>query len=202
MDSSYSTSSPPSATDDDLYITVQGLKGRQSVRATFRLPEQSIKLLGIMARQLGLKQKSLFDQLIEDSETLSKLAVGIQDSPDKHREHRRQKTFVLSKRSLEILDQVARQHNISRDLLVEITIARLVPIMNAEQHKHGLRMDLLREMDVYRDGIHRLLEKTKKKLGPEDPATQLLEKIIAVYEESVEELEEIVENGQEMEEYG
>ncbi|RPI51694.1 MAG: hypothetical protein EHM49_06780, partial [Deltaproteobacteria bacterium] len=51
-----------------LTITAMGLRGKQSVRATFRLPDHIIKLLGMVASQLGLKQKSLFDQLVEDKE--------------------------------------------------------------------------------------------------------------------------------------
>lgn len=47
-----------------LIITSQGLRGKQSVRATFKLPEHIIKLLGGVATQLGVKQKSLFDQLV------------------------------------------------------------------------------------------------------------------------------------------
>ena len=51
-------------------LTVDDLKGKQSVRATFRLPQQVIELLTLIAGQLGIKQKSLFDQLIEDSAVL------------------------------------------------------------------------------------------------------------------------------------
>ena len=50
------------------------LRGRQSVRATFRLPSQVIALLSVAASQLGLKQKSLFDQLVEDRAVLEQVA--------------------------------------------------------------------------------------------------------------------------------
>ena len=52
------------------------LRGRQSVRATFRLPPPIIELLSIAANQLGIKQKSLFDQLVEDREVLEQVAAG------------------------------------------------------------------------------------------------------------------------------
>jgi len=39
------------------------LRGRQSVRATFRLSERAIDALSIVSVHLGIKQKSLFDHL-------------------------------------------------------------------------------------------------------------------------------------------
>ena len=51
-------------------LTSTILKKKQSVRATFRLPDEIINLLSVVASQLGLKQKSLLDQLVEDKELL------------------------------------------------------------------------------------------------------------------------------------
>ncbi|MFO7496112.1 MAG: hypothetical protein R6X05_10835, partial [Desulfobacterales bacterium] len=39
------------------------LRGRQSVRATFKLTESCINAIHIVAAHMGIKQKSLFDQL-------------------------------------------------------------------------------------------------------------------------------------------
>ena len=50
------------------------LRGRQSVRATFRLSTKAIDALSVVAVQLGIKQKSLFDHLIEDLTVLEKIA--------------------------------------------------------------------------------------------------------------------------------
>ena len=63
-----------------LFISAQGLKGRQSVRATFKLPEYTINLLGIVASQLGIKQKSLFDQLVDDKVVLTEVAEQARDT--------------------------------------------------------------------------------------------------------------------------
>jgi len=60
-------------------LTVGDLKKKQSVRATFKLPQQSIALLSMVARQLGVKQKSLFDQLLDEQVALTKL---VRDSTD------------------------------------------------------------------------------------------------------------------------
>ena len=51
------------------------LRGRQSVRATFKLTEGCIDAISIVAAHLGIKQKSLFDHLVEDNSSLSSIAV-------------------------------------------------------------------------------------------------------------------------------
>ena len=50
------------------------LKGRQSVRATFRLSERAIDAISIVAVHLGIKQKSLFDHLMEDISSMNLIA--------------------------------------------------------------------------------------------------------------------------------
>ena len=53
------------------------LKERQSTRATFRLSEGCIDAISIVATQMGIKQKSLFDHLAEDMESLKSIAEEI-----------------------------------------------------------------------------------------------------------------------------
>ncbi|MGD2038924.1 MAG: hypothetical protein PVH28_13610, partial [Desulfobacterales bacterium] len=106
----------PSSTD---------LRGRQSVRATFKLSARSIDVLSIVATQLGIKQKSLFDHLIEDVQSLNAIANEIEDDVFEALE-RVQKTFVISRRTLTCLDQTSRQFNAPRDALVEYSIQRLL----------------------------------------------------------------------------
>lgn len=109
-----------------------------------------IKLLGMVASQLGLKQKSIFDQLVEDEEILIKVAEGASGKVSAAEEHR-QKTYVLSRRSLEVLDNVARQQNIPRDVLVEVSIKRLLPVMSNEQEKHRKRKLIYGEIRTFLD---------------------------------------------------
>jgi hypothetical protein len=49
------------------------LRGRQSVRATFRLSEDCIDAISILSAQLGIKQKSVFDHLMEDVQILKNM---------------------------------------------------------------------------------------------------------------------------------
>ena len=48
------------------------LRGKQSIRATFKLSEKSIEIISVVASRLGIKQKSLFDHLIDDMNKLTK----------------------------------------------------------------------------------------------------------------------------------
>jgi hypothetical protein len=46
------------------------LLGKKSVKATFRLRSEVISILSILSTQLGIKQKSLFDYMMEDENAL------------------------------------------------------------------------------------------------------------------------------------
>ena len=85
----------------------EDLRGRQSVRATFKLSSRAIEALSIVAVHLGIKQKSLFDHLIEDVQTLNTIAQEIE--ADHFRTMGRvQKTFVISRRTLVCLDEISK----------------------------------------------------------------------------------------------
>jgi hypothetical protein len=133
-------------------LSLKGLQGRQSVRATFQLPENAIELLGLVAAQFGVKQKSLLDQLVEDVTVLARM-VGEDEQvvSGRQRHDRRRKTFVLNKRTLDALDNAARETSLPRDLLLELSIARLQPIVEAERDKFHKRVELLGQMQTLLD---------------------------------------------------
>ena len=182
-------------------LNADALRGRQSVRATFRLPTEMVSLLSIAASHLGLKQKSLFDQLVENRQVLEQVAAsaeGYQPSADR----RQQKTYVLSRNSLAALDLVARTHGLARDLLVEISISRLLPVLSAEQERQQNRKVMLVELEEYWQEGRVLLARTGERLGSEDPATRQLAALVGQCERVVRELRDQVERGRAMEDYG
>lgn len=181
-----------------LFLSAKGLQGKQSVRATFRLPEHIINLLGVVASQLGIKQKSLFDQLIEDETILTKVAEQSQDGVQE-REKRRQKTYVLSRRSLHVLDTVARQQKIPRDVLVQISVERLLPVIDAEQEKHEKRKRIYKDLQEYLRQGQELLHKTEHMLGKDDQASVRLRKIVQACEANAAELAAVIESGRAIE---
>lgn len=149
------------------------LRGRQSVRATFKLSARAIEALSIVAVHLGIKQKSLFDHLIEDVQTLNVIAKEVEADGFKSLS-RVQKTFVISRRTLASLDEISRQFRAPRDALVEYSIQRLLPVIQREREKHRRRKVLLVEIDRHFQQGVRLLERSVSELGEDDPVAARL----------------------------
>lgn len=150
------------------------LRGRQSVRATFRLSERAIEVLSIVSAHLGIKQKSLFDHLIEDTESLNTLAQKIQTELTLG-QNRIQKTYVLSRKTLSNLDKVSKIFETPRDALVEHSIQRLLPLIARERDRHRIRKDILKDFSQYVDQGRKLLQKSKEALGEDDPVSDKIE---------------------------
>ena len=150
------------------------LRGRQSVRATFKLTENAINTMSIVAAHLGIKQKSLFDHLIEDTRSLGLIASGLQ--PDRFSRLKRiQKTYVISRKTLCCLDDASKDLDASRDALVEYSIQRLLPLIEEERERHRKRREILDEMTEYLEQGEGLLGKSQKLLGEDDPVHERIE---------------------------
>jgi hypothetical protein len=176
------------------------LRGRQSVRATFKLSEGCIEAISIVAAHLGIKQKSLFDHLAEDAPSLRSIAREIQDVKlDK--QGRIQKTYVISRRSLSSLENVSKNFNASRDALVEFSVQRLLPIIAKERKKHEKRKQMLGEIGNHFEEGSVLLNKLKGSLDTEDPIFQKFESVMAVYENAYHYMASFVEKGKIIEEF-
>lgn len=185
---------------DNPEISFDELKKKQSVRATFKISQESIDLLGVIAGQLGIKQKSLLDQLMEDTSLLAKLAEEADPFPKDHAP-RRQKTFVISRSSLITLNIIARKQNISRDALVEISINRLLPIIETELKKHIIRKNILKEMKGHLKLGENLRQKAQKLLGENDVLYEMLEKQTILAQKNVSIVDSIIEKGMPMEDW-
>lgn len=190
----------PQATDPDIIdgLSADTLRGRQSVRATFKLPSQVINLLSLVANQLGLKQKSLFDQLVENRETLAQVARGAGNYQSVH-VHRQQKTYVLSRNSLVALEHVAKVYGLPRDLLVEISIQRLLPVMSSEQDKQEKRKKILSDLQTYSNQGLILLEAMEQMLGEEDQVTRQVAMALTYLQQGSVQLQNQVELGRDIE---
>ncbi len=150
------------------------LRGRQSVRATFRLTEEAISAINIMASHLGIKQKSLIDHLLEDPESLKRIAQEIRGAGFEL-PRRVQKTFVISRKTLACLQGAAERFDTPRDALVEFSIQRLMPLIAAERRKHLKRKEVVNELETYLKEGQKMLEKYRKTLGEDDPVYNTLE---------------------------
>jgi hypothetical protein len=175
------------------------LRGRQSVRATFKLTEQAINTLSIVATHLGIKQKSLFDHLIDDTRSLNLIASKI-ESEGFERLSRVQKTYVLSRKTMACLFEASRKFDTPRDALVEYSIQRLLPIITEERQKHGNRKDVLDEITEHLAKGEEILNKAKEILGEDDPVTDMLETAMTNYRSGQRDILEFVERGRIIEE--
>ncbi len=175
------------------------LKGMQSVRATFTLPKHTINLLSAVANQLGVKQKSIFDHLVEDKETLDQIADEAQNYEPK-RHQRKQKTFVISRNCLSALDTFAREYKLSRDVLVEFSIKQLHPVVAREKRRHENRKTLLNEMKSFRELGLKFMDKARYLVGDDD-IVQKLEGFFSQYDKSMEALKTTIQKGKCMEEF-
>ena len=151
------------------------LRGHQSVRTTFKLSERSINALSVLAGQLGIKQKSLFDHLVEDVQALKTIAREFETFPGDGQ--RVAKTYVISRKTLENLEKVSTKYNTPRDALVEFSIERILPLIEQEKEKYARRMKIARQLGELAVESRQLLQEAIEELGEDD---QLVQELVSV----------------------
>jgi hypothetical protein len=178
--------------------SAQELLGRQSVRTTFKLSERSIEALSILAGQLGIKQKSLFDHLIDDIPALQVIAADYdQEAPPQ----RVAKTYVISRRTLDNLERVSTRYQTPRDALVELSIERIIPLLFQEKEKHEKRKVILKKMYSMLEAGDDILALAKSSLGEDDPVYRKIDNMMKVVNSSCSDIETCVERGRKIEEF-
>jgi hypothetical protein len=182
------------------YASFSDLRGKQSVRATFKLSPTAIKTISIVAVQLGIKQKSLFDHLMEDIQALEAIANTIRPRQFKQID-RIQKTYVLSRKTLSSLEHACRTFDASRDALVEYSIKRLLPIIAQERERHERRKAILSALESYLDQGEDLLVKANDLLGPDDPVCQKIDTVVSACKQALNNSQEFVEKGKSIERF-
>ena len=176
------------------------LRGRQSVRATFRLSEACIDAITVLSAQLGIKQKSVFDHLMEDAQILKDMARELENIElDPH--ERIQKTFVISRRSLSFLDSISNEYDAPRDALVEYSVRRLLPIIAKERKRHEKRKELLAEISNHFAEGEKVLSKADEMLGTDDPVVNKLETAMSVYKNAFDDIAKFIDRGKIIEEF-
>lgn len=172
----------------------QDLRGRQSVRATFKLTSQAIEVMSAVSAHLGIKQKSLFDHLIDDINALETIARDVK-AEQFDLLQRMQKTFVLSRRTLNCLDRASKELDTSRDALVEYSIQRLMPVIAKEKEKHRLRKRSLRLISDYNGQGEKILQEIRDSLGREDPLYLEFKRAMAAVDSAHRLIQAFIEKG-------
>ena len=176
------------------------IRARQSVRATFKLSAKAIHAVSIVSVHLGIKQKSLFDFLFEDAQFLNQLTKGIVEGAPTSL-NRVQKTYVLSRKTLNTLEEISQTAAMTRDMLVEYTINRLEAIITVEKEKHRIRKEVLDEMTAYHRQGKKLLRKAIARLGMDDPVCQDLANAVRAAETAYQNMEKYIDKGSIIEGY-
>jgi hypothetical protein len=174
------------------------LRGRQSVRATFKLTNDCIDAISIVAAQLGIKQKSLFDHLFQDTETLSAIGRKFRNAR-LQAANRIQKTYVMSRTSLLCLEDIASHFNAPRDALIEISVQRLLPIIRKERRRHDQRKAVFTRIERHLDEGRKLLKAAYSELGEEDLLTDRLTAAMSMYESAYKQMAAFMEKGKNIE---
>jgi len=175
------------------------LRGKQSVRTTFKISERAINALGLLAIQLGIKQKSLFDHLMEDVQALEHIAREFQDFDN--RKQRIAKTYVISRKTLEILERISLQYGTPRDALVEYSIERILPLLAKEKEKHEKRKEIAAEVLRYlKDGAV-LMTAVEETLGEDDPVFHEVLSMMRGVNNCSENIATLVARGRKIEEF-
>lgn len=186
--------------DSTINSTMFDLRGKQSVRATFKLSQKAIDSIGLVAIHLGIKQKSLFDHIIDDLDALDSLAQQIQ-MRQFNKIPRRQKTYVLSRKTIEALEAISQAYNTPRDALVEYSIKKLESIISVEKERHKERKILQQNIiDHFQQG-KRLYQTAINILGKNDPFCKRMEKAVFACQKTQEELSGFIEKSKILEEF-
>ena len=183
---------------NDTYLPLPSssdLRGKQSVRATFKLTGKAIDAISVVSAHLGIKQKSLFDHLIDDIRSLNVIALKINSDKFK-RLNRIQKTYVISRRTLCCLEEVSKDFSAPRDALVEYSIQRLLPVIAEEREKHQRRKEILSEIADYLKQGEKILKRSKKLLGEDDPVYDKFNTSMAALHNAHHSIESFIEKGE------
>ncbi len=188
-----------------LFPGAADLRGKQSVRATFRLTEDCIDAISIVTTHLGIKKKSLFDHLVDDGLALKSIARAIGEKKSGEGKitgrNRIQKTFVISRKSLSLLDIISKDFNAPRDAIVEYLTLRLMPVIGQEKEKHEKRKIFLKKMERHFEEGRKLLMEACENLGPDDPVCGKFEAVMANYANGCDYVESYVERGNAIENF-
>ena len=173
------------------------LLGKKSVKATFRLRPEVISVLSILSTQLGIKQKSLFDYLMEDVKALH--AIARSWVPDRlGKDKRIRKTLVVSQKSLSTLNAVSEQFSASRDDIVELSIQRLLPVFEKEHRRQGNREKASAKIKEHFIQGKPLMDEIRRLVGEDDSLYRSFQAVMLSYAKTFAEIETLVDNGKQI----
>ena len=108
---------------------------------------------------------------------------------------------MISRKTLENLEQVCKRYQTPRDALVEFSIERILPLIKEEKNKHHNRQKLQDKLDRFLADSRELLEDADKILDREDPVFEQIYQMAKAAQSSCDEINQIIEKGRRLEEF-
>ncbi len=172
------------------------LRAEQSVRTTFRLPVRSIQAITLLAKQLNVRQKTIFDHLMRELPSPELELISNNEEDPKSA-----KTFVLSRRTLDKIEMASANYQLPRDTIMEFAIERIMPLLKQEKEKHKKRKKLLEDLNKLMEDSTNLAEKSLTTLGQDDPVSLEIYKIFKTVENSKRTIETHLQKNERIEEF-
>jgi hypothetical protein len=136
----------------------------KSIRTTFKFSEKSLNAIDWLCNRFEITQKELFKMLTDGKNYVEKIANYIKESDDINSDGLdKRMTKVLSKKTIDRLDEISEQYEISRNLLLDKLILFIWAIEQQTVEKHEkVREKLVELMGVIDDTQDEIGEKLEK----------------------------------------
>jgi hypothetical protein len=93
------------------------------------------------------------------------------------------------------LEDIANHFNAPRDALIEISVQRLLPIIQKERRRHAKRKAAFSKIGTHLEQGRKLLKEAYSALGEEDPLTDRLAAAMGMYESAYKQMAGFMEKG-------
>ena len=137
--------------------------------------------------------------MVQERQTLEAMADQARPASSSAWPSRMTKTYVISRDAALVLDEVARDRNLSRDQLVESSVQHLMPLIQKEQVRHSARKILLARMERHLMDGRKMRADMEKELGANDPMCDRMNHVMGTYERAFEAMAEFIRKGENIE---
>jgi 3-dehydroquinate synthetase len=111
------------------------------------------------------------------------------------------KTYVISRKTLENLEQVCKRYQTPRDALVEFSIERILPLIQVEKKKHANRKKLTERLDRLLADSRALIKEADQLLEHDDPVFEQIYQVARSVQAGCDEIDDIIDRGKRLEEF-
>ena len=183
--------------EKSIQISGINLLEKQSTRTTFKLSKECIDSLDWLLNMTSLKPKEFFDIIASDdilSKIINEITKDNLKAIAKHQNFR--KTYVISKKALKTFNEMAKEKDVPRDLLVESLISIFVLFYKGNLEKEKEKEEkALRIVSNFWSEAGKIENKLKELLGDEHPIVTRFGYVIVLLMNLDSAIEEKLSNG-------